>query len=56
MRMHDMFIDVLDSNGRKTGRSVSKKEIHVKGLWFASVHTWTYTSKGELFIHRRAKQ
>lgn len=33
-------LDILDENGKKTGQTASRKEVHSKGLWHKGVHIW----------------
>lgn len=49
-------IDVLDEKGNKTGKVVSKTEVHKSGLWHRTVHVWFLNSKNQLLLQRRAKQ
>lgn len=49
------FIDILDTNGNKTGQSKPKPDIHRDGDWHRSVHIWILNSKGELLLQHRSK-
>lgn len=48
------FIDIVDTNGKPTGVSVPKSEIHSKGHLHNTAHVWCYTSKGEILLQQRA--
>ncbi len=49
------WIDVLDSNGRKTGESRPRDEIHRLGLWHRTVHIWLFDSSGNILFQLRAR-
>ena len=49
------YLDVLDENGKKTGKTAPRKEVHSKGLWHKGVHVWIINSKKELLVQRRSK-
>lgn len=51
----DEYIDILDKNGNKTGKTCLKTKAHKKGLLHASVHIWIINNKGEVLIQKRAK-
>lgn len=48
------WIDVLDSDGRKTGESRPRDEIHRLGLWHRTVHIWLFDWKGNILFQLRA--
>jgi len=48
-------IDVLDENGKETGKVVFKSDAHKQGIWHRGVHIWIYNSKGEVLLQKRAK-
>ena len=50
-----ILIDVLDKNGKPTGESKAKREIHEQGLWHNAAHVWIYNSNGEILLQLRAK-
>ena len=50
------FLDVYTSNGKKTGKKVSKSEIHKKGLFHSTVHVWIFTEEGNILIQKRSKK
>ncbi len=49
------LIDVLNEDGTKTGKELSKDEIHKGGFWHRAAHCWIYNSKGEMLFQLRAK-
>ncbi|WP_111707947.1 NUDIX hydrolase [Lutibacter citreus] len=51
----DEYIDLLDKNGNKTGKTCLKSEAHKKGLLHASTHIWIFNNKSEIIIQKRAK-
>lgn len=48
------WIDVLDSDGRKTGESRLRDEIHRLGLWHRTVHIWLFDGSGNILFQLRA--
>lgn len=48
------MVDVLNSDGSTTGEQVSKKQIHVKGLWHRATHIWFINNKREILLQKRA--
>jgi len=52
----DELIDVLDSNGKPTGKTAMKSEAHKHGLFHPTVHVWLYTKNGQLLIQQRGKE
>ena len=53
LEKHD-GLDVLDSEGRRTGKHASRTEAHLQGLWHASAHVWIYDGQGRVLLHRRS--
>jgi len=51
----DELIDILDSNGKSTGKIELKSYAHRMGLFHATVHIWFYTSDGKILIQLRGK-
>ncbi|MBM1107544.1 NUDIX domain-containing protein [Aurantibacter crassamenti] len=51
----DELIDILDSNGKLTGRTALKSEAHRNGLYHQTVHVWFYTSDGKILLQQRGK-
>jgi isopentenyldiphosphate isomerase len=48
------FLDVLNGDGSPTGQTLSRKEVHQKGLWHRAAHIWIINSKGELLLQKRS--
>ena len=48
------IVDVLESDGRKTGFTATKDEVHEKGLWHKEVSVWIINKKGEYLLTKRA--
>lgn len=51
----DELIDILDSNGDLTGKTVMKSEAHKNGWFHATVHIWFYTTNGKVLLQQRGK-
>lgn len=52
--MEEEFIDIVDENGKPTGVSALKSEIHTKGHLHNTAHIWLYTSEGHILLQQRA--
>lgn len=50
----DELIDVVDKNGKPTGRTELKSVIHTKGYYHNTVHIWFYTENGEILLAQRS--
>jgi len=50
----DEFIDIVTIDGKPTGRSTLKSEIHSKGYYHNTAHIWFYTEEGEILLQQRA--
>lgn len=48
------FIDILTSDGKPTGASAPKYEIHSKGHYHNTAHVWLYTKTGHILLAQRA--
>ena len=48
------FIDILTSDGKPTGKSAPKYEIHSKGYYHNTAHVWLYTISGHILLAQRA--
>lgn len=48
------YLDILDSNGNKTGEIKPRNEVHSKGYWHKGVHIWIINSNRELLVQRRS--
>ncbi|MDO6517103.1 NUDIX hydrolase [Zobellia uliginosa] len=51
----DELIDILDSEGKPTGKTAMKSEAHRKGWFHPTVHIWLYTANGRLLLQQRAR-
>ena len=49
------YLDILDENGKRTGQTAPRKEVHSKGLWHKGFQIWIINSKKELLVQRRSK-
>lgn len=49
------YIDILTAEGKPTGESKSKEQIHIDGDWHRAAHVWIINSKDEVLMQRRAK-
>ncbi len=54
--MMDELVDILDSKGRFTGKTVMKSVAHRDGLFHNTVHVWFYTPDGKLLLQQRGKE
>ena len=44
------MIDILDENGIKTGKVLSRKEIHKKGFWHRAIVVAIINEKNEILL------
>lgn len=51
----DELVDILDSEGKFTGRTALKSEAHENGWFHPTVHIWFFTADGSVLIQQRAK-
>lgn len=49
----DEILDILDENGRFTGKTDIKSRVHKKGLFHPIVHIWCYTEDGAVLVQQR---
>ena len=49
------YFDILDENGKKTGKTKLRKEVHKDGDWHKAVHVWIINDKNEILLQRRSK-
>ncbi len=49
----DELLDILNSNGQKTGKTALKSTAHKEGLYHATVHVWVYTSDRKVLLQQR---
>lgn len=54
IKMKEELLDVLDENGIKTGKILSRKEIHEKGLWHRIIVVAIINEKNEILLQQRA--
>ena len=47
-------IDILDSDGKKTGMVCGRSEVHRRGLWHRTVHIWFFDECGRILFQLRA--
>ena len=52
--MADELIDITDRNGKPTGQSCLKSEIHLKGHYHNTAHIWFYTKNQEILLAQRS--
>lgn len=48
-------VDILDANGKPTGRQALKSEAHQQGWFHPTVHIWFYTPDGRVLLQQRGK-
>jgi isopentenyldiphosphate isomerase len=51
----DELINILDEEGKFTGKTELKSYAHSIGLFHATVHIWFYTSDGKLLVQQRGE-
>lgn len=49
------YIDIIDSNGNKTGQSLGYNEVHRIGAIHRTVHIWLLNSKGQILLQKRSQ-
>lgn len=47
------YFDVLDENGKKTGKTKLRSEVHRDGDWHRAVHIWILNQNGDVLLQRR---
>lgn len=52
--MREELLDVLDSNGIKTGEILPRKEVHKRGLWHRIIVVAIVNEKNEVLIQQRS--
>ena len=50
----DELIDIVTKDGKPTGKSVLKSDIHRKGYFHNTAHIWFYTAEGFILLQQRA--
>ena len=53
--MREELIDVLDENGIKTGKILSRREVHRQGLWHRIIVVAILNEKNEILIQQRSQ-
>ena len=49
----DELLDILDENGKLTGKTALKSEAHKNGWFHATVHIWLYTKEEKILLQQR---
>ncbi len=52
--MQEELIDVLDENGIKTGKILTRKQVHEQGLWHRIIVIAIINEKNEILIQQRS--
>lgn len=47
-------IEILDEFGEKTGKTMSRKEIHLEGMWHESAHIHIINDKNQILLQKRS--
>lgn len=47
-------IEILDEFGKKTGRTMPRKEIHLEGMWHESVHIHIINHENQILLQKRS--
>ena len=48
------YLDIVDENGKPTGKTVSREEAHAKGIMHRTAHVWIVRPTGdgyEVLLH-----
>ena len=48
------YIDIVDSKGNSTGKSVLKSEAHKNGWYHNTIHLWLYTEDKQILLQQRS--
>ena len=48
------YIDIIDKNGKPTGETKSREDVHKHGLLHRHVHVWILNSKNQVLLQKRA--
>lgn len=51
----DELIDILDHEGKHTGKTALKSVAHRQGMFHPTVHIWCYTPEGKLLLQQRGE-
>lgn len=52
--MMDERIDIVTKDGKPTGKTALKTEVHRKGYYHNTAHLWLYTKNGEILLAQRS--
>ena len=52
--MDDELIDILTKEGKPTGNTATKSEVHSKGYYHNTAHIWFYTNDGQILLAQRS--
>ena len=52
--MLEELVDVLDENGIKTGKILSRDEVQKKGLWHRAIVVAIVNEKNEILLQQRS--
>ena len=52
--MKDEYIDIVTKEGKTTGKTALKSEIHAKGHYHNTAHVWLYTANGQILLSQRS--
>ena len=50
----DEILDILDANGKPTGKTALKSEAHKSGLYHNTIHLWLYTDNEKILLQQRS--
>ncbi|MBT8324622.1 MAG: hydrolase, partial [Winogradskyella sp.] len=50
----DEIIDIVDQDGKPTGKSALKSIVHKEGLPHNTIHLWLYTDDGNILLQQRS--
>lgn len=48
------YIDIVTKEGKPTGKSAPKSEVHSKGYYHHTAHVWLYTKSREILLSQRS--
>ena len=48
------ILDILDANGKPTGKTALKSEAHKSGLYHNTIHLWLYTDNEKILLQQRS--
>ncbi|WP_299117167.1 NUDIX domain-containing protein [uncultured Winogradskyella sp.] len=50
----DELLDIVDKNGKSTGKTALKSEVHKNGWYHNTIHLWLYTKNDEILLQQRS--